>query len=200
MDCSLLGPSSSPTRRSSDLDFFIDPTHRIGLMSTLRIHDHAIFVSIFDKVVIKNFTIVRTNSDRSASHSLTAFRKIIFEPAHYIHIMDMLLYDMITAEPVEVIPVPHLIFHFILAGLPFSDPYAFAIPIHLSRSNIADHSILISFQQLQIGILISSLKSDDHIEPLSLCFTCGLENSRDSCRINRDRFFHEYMFPLIRSE
>src|SRR5690625_8016605 len=67
-------------------------------MSTLRIHDHAIFVSIFDKVVIKNFTIVRTNSDRSASHSLTAFRKIIFEPAHYIHIMDMLLYDMITAE------------------------------------------------------------------------------------------------------
>src|SRR5690625_2267604 len=114
-------------------------------MAALRIHDYAVCIMIFYKMVIKYLSKIGTYAYGTSTHTLTSFRKIIFEPIHHIHIVNMLFDDMIPAQPVEIVPVSHLIFHLILTRFTLPYPYPFTVPIYLCRSDIADHSILIPF-------------------------------------------------------
>src|SRR5699024_1435125 len=106
---------------------------------------YSILIPIFYKVMVKYFPVIRPYTHCASSHTLTAFREVIFEPAYDIHIMDMLFYDVVTAQPVEIILVSHLIFHLILSVLTFSYPYSFTSPLRLRRSDVTDHTIMLSF-------------------------------------------------------
>ena len=108
----------------------------------------------------------------------------------------MLLHDMITAEPVEIVPVAHLVFHFGLAFLAGIDPEISLVPVHLSADYLSDFSIVDAVEQFAVTPLIMALESYDDIEFGGLgCGGCG-QYPLDTGRIDGHRFFHEDMFAL----
>src|SRR5687767_2251899 len=94
------------------------------------------------KVVIVNFAILFSCANLTAAHSLSFYRIGAFEPIHHINIMNVLLGDVIATQPVEIIPIAHLVFHLGLTGLAHLYPNAIIIPPGLAGGNVSDHAIL----------------------------------------------------------
>src|SRR5690242_17800503 len=105
-------------------------------MTALTVKHRTISISNFDIVMIKNFAIIFSLTHLPATHTLCLYRVCTLKPVYYIYIMDVLLYNMIAAKPVEIIPVSHLVFHLGLIVFAFVYPYTIIIPPGLCRSNI----------------------------------------------------------------
>src|SRR5438034_10559592 len=102
-----------------------------------------------DRVMVEDFAVVRPNAGFGAAHSVGANRVALFKPVNDIEVMDMLFDNMVAAEPNEVIPVAHLIFHFsertailLLELFARFDPRRGAIPIGAHRNDIADGALM----------------------------------------------------------
>src|SRR5690606_35075692 len=116
-------------------------------MSALTVNYRSVCISQFNRVVVIYFTMVFTGPPRSASRALNRHRVTTLDPIGYVNLMDMLLHDMVSAKPVEIIPISHLIFHFRLVWLTGTYPDTAAVPIHLSGNNITNSSILYPFNR-----------------------------------------------------
>ena len=113
------------------------------LMTALAVHSGAISIFEFHRVVVKNFPVVDTHADLCTAHAIGADREVIFQPVDDIQIMNVLLGDMVSADPDEVIPVAHLVFHFgqFASVLLFqvgtlANPWGVAVPVGASRNDI----------------------------------------------------------------
>jgi len=62
--------------------------------------------------MIENLAVVATLTDFDAAHPVGANRRPLFDPIHHVEVMDVLLANMVAAQPDEVVPVAHLVFHF----------------------------------------------------------------------------------------
>src|SRR5213594_1934339 len=74
-------------------------------------HARAIFIFKFHRVMIENLAVVRTFADLATAHAVRAHWMAFLDPVCHVDVMDMLLDDMIAAEPNEIIPIAHLVFH-----------------------------------------------------------------------------------------
>src|SRR5262249_40372554 len=81
----------------------------------------AVLIFEFNVMMIEDFAIIRAFAHFTSPHAIGSDRIALLEPIDYIEVMDVLLDDMIAAQPDEVVPVPHLILHFreIASGLLF---------------------------------------------------------------------------------
>jgi hypothetical protein len=84
--------------------------------------------------------------------------------------MDVLLADVVAAEPVVVIPVAHLVFHFgghfvaAFAGI----PHPGAVPIHPQRHDVTDGAVFQMLDGFQIRVLVMPLQSHADFQVLLL--------------------------------
>src|SRR5690606_39524839 len=108
----------------------------------------------------------------------------------------MLLNNMVTAEPVEVIPVAHLVFHFGLLRLTWAYPHAATVPINLTRYNITQCPILYTFYLLAVVGLPAALQSYDHVEFLPFRLVGRGKHPAYARYIRSYRFFHKNVLPL----
>src|SRR5687768_8265911 len=108
-------------------------------MPALAVQYRTVGIMKFNIMMIINFTMILSFSYLPATHSLCLYRIAAFEPVNYIQVMNMLFNNMITAKPVEIIPVAHLVFHFCLVIFSLLYPYTIIVPPCLCRSNITDH-------------------------------------------------------------
>src|SRR5690606_9555985 len=92
--------------------------------------------------MVVDLAVFLTGTDLTATHALCLYGIRALEPIHYIDIVDVLFGNMVATQPVEVIPVAHLIFHFRLSWLAGSYPYTVIVPVNLAGSNITYHAIL----------------------------------------------------------
>src|SRR4051794_18173665 len=97
-------------------------------MAALAVEKAAICILKLYIVVIKYFSIIFSFAYLPAAHALRPYRIAAFEPIDHINIMNVLLGNMISAKPYEVIPVAHLVFHFCLPFLSRSHPHAVIVP------------------------------------------------------------------------
>src|SRR5579872_5015270 len=123
-------------------------------MSALAIEDHAISILKLYIVVIENFTILLSLSHFTATHALCFHRIAALEPIDNVKVVDMLLYNVITANPIKIIPIAHLVFHFSLTRFPWVHPHSTVIPPCLCRDEVANRSFIESFIELAIRVLI----------------------------------------------
>ena len=65
----------------------------------------------------------------AASHAVGRHGVIALDPVADVEVVDVLLDDVVAAEPDEVIPVAHLVFHFGLARLALAHPDGAAVPV-----------------------------------------------------------------------
>ena len=105
------------------------------LVSTLTRNNCSTSIFKFNKMMIKNFSVIYSFSYFSSTHTLSTYWIFIKKPISYINIMNMLFNNMVTTQPIEIIPVSHLIFHFCLIWFTFSDPYTSSIPSYLPGCN-----------------------------------------------------------------
>ena len=116
--------------------------------------------------MVKNFPVVDTHADLCTAHAIGADREVIFQPVDDIQIMNVLLGDMVSADPDEVIPVAHLVFHFgqFASVLLFqvgtlANPWGVAVPVNASRNNITYGTVLKPLDGFDVARLMVALQS-----------------------------------------
>src|SRR5262249_30130204 len=92
-------------------------------MAALAEHACALSVFEFGEMVVEDFADLLPDPHLPAPLSLGADGVGPFQPVDDIHIVDVLLDDVIAREPVEVVPVPDLVFHFGHAALAVAGPH-----------------------------------------------------------------------------
>src|SRR5436309_3230513 len=116
--------------------------------------------------MIKNFSVIETFARFATAVSARANRMTFFNPVNDVEIMNVLLDDVIAANPGEVIPIAHLIFHFgELASVLFfqigarMDPGSVAIPISAHRNDVANFAVVNAFERFDVTGLMMTLQT-----------------------------------------
>ena len=95
-------------------------------MLALAVHDRAVRVGKLAVVVIINFTSVFTDTLGASADTDCFDWMLTHKPVTDVDVVNVLLANMITAKPVEIIPVAHLILHFGHPHLTLTRPNAAA--------------------------------------------------------------------------
>ena len=123
----------------------------------------------------------------------------VHEPVDHIEVMDMLFADMVTGEPVEVIPIVELVFEFGLVGLAIAGPNAVSVPVGAGQDDVADGTFVEHFDGgFVIGLVVTLQSNGDSKFLFFGDFVC-FENTTNSRGICCDRFFHEDVFAGFHS-
>src|SRR5690606_587151 len=111
-------PVSTPqngiiTGRKIDAPFcalkrFINPVGRPFKMAALTVDHGSVGIGQFHRMVVIYFTVFFTGTPCTATGALYGNGVTSLYPIGHVDIVHMLLNNMVTAEPVEVIPVAHL--------------------------------------------------------------------------------------------
>src|SRR5690606_12861269 len=166
-------------------------------MSALAVHDGAVGIMVFDIMVIEYLSVLFPRPDLASTHTHGLNRIGILEPVHHVDVVNVLFNDVFAAKPVEIIPVSPLVFHFALTGLPLINPNAVAVPVHLTGSDVTNHSVACSFYEFAIGILVVTLQSYHDIEFLLFRDCSHFKNLLHTSRVCRHRFFHKDVLTLL---
>src|SRR5690606_41862228 len=129
-------------------------------MAALAIHHSAVVVRQFDSEVIINLAVLFADTVCPTSRALNRNGIFSFYPVCYINIMNVLFDNVIAAQPVKIIPISHLILHLGLFRLAGADPNAAAVPIHLTRDDIAYRPIPYPFDGLAVVGLVTARYTD----------------------------------------
>ena len=125
-------------------------------MAALAEHPRAVGILELDRVMIEDFAVVLALAHLAAAHAVGPDRVAALEPVDDVQVVDVLLDDVVAAEPGEVVPVAHLVLHFAqLAAVLCSssarvDPRGRAVPIDARGNDVADRAVLQPLDRFQI--------------------------------------------------
>src|SRR5690606_7479282 len=149
-------------------------------VSAFAMNDCAVLVGEQHHMMVEYFTVILSGAYQAAAGSFRFHRVASFHPVGYINIMDMLFGNVIAAQPVEVIPVPHLVFHFGLSCLSWADPHPAAVPEYLSAYHIANRSVVQTLDGFPVIELVVTLQAYHHIQFLPFGFFRGSQHLPDT--------------------
>src|ERR1700693_2724173 len=94
--------------------------------------------------MIEDFTILLVGPNLAAAHPPALSRVVLLDPVADVEIVNVLLDDVVAAEPDVVVPVANLVLHFAFALLPrlAGIPGSGAVPIDAQRGDVADFSVV----------------------------------------------------------
>ncbi len=115
------------------------------------------------------------------------------DPMGDVEVVNVLLDDVIAAEPDKVVPVAHLVFHFGLLRLAPLHPHAVAVPIDAHGGDVADRAVLKPLDGFEIAGIVMPLQADADFQVLLLRFFRGFQNAANAVGVGRDRLFHEHV-------
>ena len=88
----------------------------VGDVAALAEHLRAVGVGELDGVVVEDLAeVLAPIADLAAAHAVGLDRMGVLDPVADVEVVDVLLADVVAAEPDEVVPVAHLVLHFGLA-------------------------------------------------------------------------------------
>ena len=91
-------------------------------MSAHAEHLDAVGVGELDRMVVIDLAILFAGAHLSSAHTFGLFWRATHQPVDDVDVVNVLFDDMVTAQPVEVIPVTHLVRQFGLAFLTIAYP------------------------------------------------------------------------------
>jgi len=156
----------------------------------------AVGVGVLDSVVVEDLAVFLLGTDLTAAHAVGLHRVGVLDPVGDVEVVDVLLGDVVAAQPVEVVPVAHLVLEFGLAVLARVDPDAAVIPVGTHEVDITEGSVMEALHGLQIAGLMMALQADTHLEVLLLGLFGGGEHATDARPIDGHRLFHEHVLAL----
>src|SRR5690606_36068926 len=111
-------------------------------VTALAEHDAAVFVLELAGEMVEDFAVLLVGSNFPTARSAAFHRVRILPPVADVEIVDVLLADMVAAQPVIVVPVFDLIAHF-GAGLLARDagiPHPAAVPVDPHGDDVTDRT------------------------------------------------------------
>src|SRR6056297_252586 len=111
-------------------------------MTALARYDGSAGVGKLHEMMIKNLAVVFARTNFTPAHALCCFRIFADKPVGNVNIMNVLLQDMVAAEPVKVVPVSHLILHLCHIGLALAYPHSCAVPVNRPTCNVSHFTVL----------------------------------------------------------
>src|SRR5208337_2881998 len=113
-----------------------------GLLSALAEAVRAIGIGVLDAVVIENLADAALGPDLPAANACGLHRCAPRDPVAGVDAVDMLLDDVVTAQPDEMVPVVHLILHLGHARLPRAVPDSLRMEVSPGEEQVANESIV----------------------------------------------------------
>ena len=133
-------------------------------VAALAEHVAAVGVFVLDGVVVENLAVVDAGANLAAAQPLATHRVSALDPVDDIEVMDVLLVDVVAAQPDEVVPVAHLVLHFgelatgpLFKALSITHPNAAAVPVGTRGDDVADGPILDALDDFLITQLMMPL-------------------------------------------
>ena len=118
---------------SSSVGMFAHRTPTVLDLATLADHHRVVRIRELHHVVIENLPVILSAANLPAAHSLRFYGQHLLDPIADIHVVDMLLDNMVAADPGEVIPVADLIHHLALIRLAGPHPQVSHVPINAGK-------------------------------------------------------------------
>ena len=141
--------------------------HSVGCtweMAALGVNHAAIRIGEGQDVVVKNLPMLLAGTYGTSSSALCFDWIAIFGPVGYVNVVHVLLHDMVSTKPVEVVPIAHLVFHLRLVWSSWLHPNSSVVPVHLTADNIAENSVLNTLHGFPVVVLVVALQAHDHIQ------------------------------------
>ena len=79
-------------------------------------------------MMVEDFAVFLAFAGFATAHAVRPDRITVLDPIDHVEVMDVLLADVVTANPHEVIPIAHLIFHFRHTGFAQVYPDTLIVP------------------------------------------------------------------------
>src|SRR6202158_3507882 len=117
-------------------------------------HMNIVGVFVVDGEVVVNVSVNRVGADFPSAMTHRFERVRTNGPIRHIQVMDMLLDDVITTEPGEVVPVAQLPLHISPAFLLRINPDGSLIPVDACRNDGAEGAVVDTFQSFDIPDLM----------------------------------------------
>src|SRR5438093_7554131 len=145
-------------------------------------------------MVVEDFAVIRTLAHLTTTHSMGAYGMSFLHPVRDVNVVDVLLDDVVSTEPHEVIPIAHLVLHFgqLTTGLLFQvgalfEPGRGAIPVNAHGSDVANRALVQPLHCFNVRLLMMTLQTDSDLEILLFRFGSGGEEFSDSRPVDRHR-------------
>src|SRR5262249_40403322 len=103
--------------------------------------------------------------DLPAAHANGPNRVCSERPARDVQVVNVLLDDVIAAQPEEMVPVANLVLCIRPAGLALVGPDRTLVPVDLASRDVADRAVVDSFQAFDIPALMPTLGAGDDRKP-----------------------------------
>ena len=173
-------------------------------VAALAEHVAAIRVFVLDGVVVKNLAVVDAGTNLAAAQSLATRRMGALNPVDDVKIVDVLLIDVVAAQPDEVVPVAHLVFHLgelasssLLKALAVTHPYAAAVPVGTCGDDIADGTVLNALDDFLIAKLMMALQANADLKVFLFGLCGGGQHLADALAVDGHRLLHEDVLALL---
>src|SRR5580704_3526713 len=156
-------------------------------------HARAVGIFIFNGVMVEDLPVLLIGPNLAAAHAPALHGVVLLDPVSDVEIVDVLLDDVIAAEPDVVVPVPKLVLHFafaLLAG-PARIPGSGAVPVNAHCNDVANFAVVNPLHRLEIHRLMMPLQADADLQILRFGdFVCS-EDAADSWAVNGHGLLHE---------
>ena len=175
-------------------------------VTALRVHLFAVCIGEFDKVMVEDFAGVDAVLTNFASAHGVGGNRVIHlvafaeEPVADVEVVNVLFANVIAAEPVEVVPVFHLIRHFSFFVIARTSPNASAVPVNVGINQIA---VLVVFanclEACFVVALMVSLKTNADSQAFFVSQLVDFHEHFEAGRVNAAGFFHEDVIAFFDS-
>ncbi len=175
--------------------------HAAVHVPALAVHLRAVGVRELDEVMVEDLTVFLAGANLPAAHALGLDRMLVAaEPVADVQIVNVLLDDVVAAEPREVVPIVDLVFHFgrLVAmrggevGMR-ADPQAAAVPIHAGEQDVAERAVVNLLHRFDVSRIVTPLQTDRDHEVFLLRLLVGRHEAAHARAVDRDRLLRKDM-------
>ena len=128
-----------------------------------------------------------------AAYAVSTLGQPVQHPIRYVDVVYVLLADVVSAEPVEVIPVMHLKLHFCGIRLAAAIPDASSVPVNLTADNFSRKPLPDAGHCLAIFSVIASLQANHDLEFLLIGHLGSLQTKPCAKAIDAHWLLHKHV-------
>ena len=141
------------------MDSFAYVVPRTLEVPALAIHLCAVGIGVFAERVVKDLRLfgVTVHASFSATHAVALDWVGPLDPAGDIQVVDVLLNDLVSADPVEVVPVVALEGHLRGPRLAVAIPDATTVPVDALQDDVANCTVVKTLDGFDVAWLVSAL-------------------------------------------
>jgi len=173
------------------LELLVDAIVATGELSALAGNADSAWVLKVDSVVVIDLTGLAIDAVLTSTDTVASHRHRIEEPVGHVDVVHMLLADVVTAEPVEVVPVVDLELHLVLVFASLAVPDAATVPVDLATNDVAGETFADASNRLAVAGLVVTLQADHNLAVLLVGHLGNLEHEPCAEAVNADGLLHE---------